>query len=175
MRMDSAHLGGLFVSALVIVLSMPDTMCLAQGASRSVKHDPPVITPPPKVRQLPDVSKRYALLIGVDEYTDPLIPALCCAANDARELANVLQERAGFERANVRRLAKGQPPELQPTRANILAELDRAASKVPKDGLLLVAFSGHGMERGGQAYLLPSDARRTGSTAALEDTVSAII
>jgi Caspase domain len=41
--------------------------------------------------------------------------------------------------------------------------------RVPLDGLLVVAFSGHGVERGGVAYLLPSDAEM-GSADLLENT-----
>ena len=41
---------------------------------------------------------------------------------------------------------------------------------MPKDGLLLVAFAGHGIERNGQAYLLPSNARIHGDIELLQET-----
>jgi len=41
---------------------------------------------------------------------------------------------------------------------------------MPKDGLLLVAFAGHGIERNGQAFLLPSSARIYGDVELLQDT-----
>jgi hypothetical protein len=41
---------------------------------------------------------------------------------------------------------------------------------VPKDGLLLVSFAGHGIERGDQAFLLPSDAQISNDVSFLEET-----
>jgi uncharacterized caspase-like protein len=41
---------------------------------------------------------------------------------------------------------------------------------VPVEGLLVVAFAGHGIERGGRAYLLPSDAQMSENLALLEET-----
>ena len=38
-----------------------------------------------------------ALLIGIDKYRDPKIPSLKTAVNDARELANLLQNQYGFK------------------------------------------------------------------------------
>jgi hypothetical protein len=67
-------------------------------------------------------------------------------------------------------LATDQPAERQPTRVNLLRRLSNLAAAVPKDGLLLLSFSGHGMERGGQAFLLPSDAQISDQISFLEDT-----
>jgi hypothetical protein len=67
-------------------------------------------------------------------------------------------------------LASDQPVERQPTRGNILRRLSNLASVIPKDGLLLLAFAGHGIERGGQAFLLPSDAQVSNDVDLLEQT-----
>jgi hypothetical protein len=45
---------------------------------------------------------------------------------------------------------------------------------VPTDGLLLISFAGHGMERGGKAYLLPSDAVASNDMMLLEDTALSV-
>jgi hypothetical protein len=45
---------------------------------------------------------------------------------------------------------------------------------VPKDGLLLVSFAGHGIERGGQAYLIPSDARLSHDVSLLEESAVSV-
>src|SRR6185436_15486369 len=44
------------------------------------------------------------------------------------------------------------------------------STAVPKDGLLLVSFAGHGMERSGQAFLMPSDAQISDQISFLEET-----
>src|SRR5204863_5441954 len=81
------------------------------------------------------------------------------ASNDARTLSEALIQYAAFPADQVTLLGSDQPAERQPTRGNILRRLSNLAAVVPPDGLLLMAFAGHGIERGGQAFLLPADSR----------------
>lgn len=122
------------------------------------------------VTQLPSSGKRFALVIGVDQYADTQITTLGGASNDAKALSEALVRYAGFPADQVTLLASNQPVERQPTRGNILRRLSNLASVVPKDGLLLVSFAGHGMEREGRAFLLPSDAQVSGDVDLLEQT-----
>jgi hypothetical protein len=121
-------------------------------------------------RALPSEDKRFALVIGVDEYQDPQIRSLSGASNDARVLSEALVEHAGFSRDRVIRLASDQPADRMPTRGNILRRLSNLKTVVPSDGLLLVSFSGHGVERGGRGFILPADAQLSGDISLLEDT-----
>ena len=98
-------------------------------------------------KTLPSKAKRWALVVGVDKYADPQISPLRGAANDARTLAEALVRYAGFPADQVILLATDQPAERQPTRVNLLRRLSNLAGAVPKDGLLLISFSGHGMDR----------------------------
>jgi hypothetical protein len=163
---------------------------LKMPAPRFTPTPTPRKTPPPDVRpenkssdrkltqetdratvtQLPSAGKRWALVIGVDNYKDPQISGLRGAANDAKSLARALETHAGFPSDQIVLLATDQPEERQPTRVNILRRLSNLLSLVPKDGLLLISFAGHGMERGGQAFLLPSDAQISDDINFLEDT-----
>ncbi|HEX6623480.1 MAG TPA: caspase family protein, partial [Pyrinomonadaceae bacterium] len=122
------------------------------------------------VSALPAAAKRFALVIGVDRYDDTQITTLGGASNDARALASALTAHAGFPSDQVVLLASDQPAERRPTRGNVLRRLSNLAEVVPKDGLLLFAFAGHGMERGGQAFLLPSDAQVSDDVTLLEQT-----
>ncbi len=122
------------------------------------------------VNALPGSAKRYALVIGVDQYADTQITTLGGAANDAQSLADALVKYAGFEKENVTLLTSTQPTERQPTRGNILRRLSNLTAVVPKDGLLLFAFAGHGIERDGRAFLLPSDAQTNNDVELLEMT-----
>jgi hypothetical protein len=128
------------------------------------------VRPTRQVTQWPGSSKRWALIIGVDQYKDRQIGSLSGAANDAKMLTDTLIQRAGFPADQVILLATDQPEERQPTRINILRRLSNLTAAVPKDGLLLFSYSGHGMERGGKAYLLPSDAQISDDVSFLEET-----
>jgi hypothetical protein len=126
------------------------------------------------VKSLPAAPARFALVIGVDQYDDTQLSTLGGAANDAEALARALTRFAGFPADQVVVLASNQPAERRPTRGNIMRRLSNMKSLVPRDGLLLVAFSGHGIEREGRAFLLPSDAQVNGDLALLEDTAISV-
>jgi len=111
------------------------------------------------VTNLPAGSKRYALIIGVDNYEDKQINKLEGAVNDATNLANMLEKNAGFPKNQIVLLTSDQTGEKRASRANIMREMSDMASTVPKDGLLFIAFSGHGMENKRQVFLLPTDAQ----------------
>lgn len=123
---------------------------------------------------LPVGPKRWALIIGVDKYMDPQISPLKGSDNDARLIADALVRYAGFPQDQVILLSTTQPMERQPTRVNILRRLSNLSTAVPKDGLLLISFAGHGMERGGQAFLMPSDAQISDQISFLEETAISI-
>jgi len=126
------------------------------------------------VSSLPAQNKRWALLIGVDRYQDSNISPLRGAANDANSLREVLIKYAGFPQDQVVVLSTSEPPERQPTRSNILKRLSNLSGLVPNDGLLLFSFAGHGIERNGQAFLIPSDATLTEDLGLLEDTAVSV-
>jgi len=123
-----------------------------------------------QIKSLPASGKRWALVIGVDKYVDPQISPLKGSDNDARMISDALVRYAGFPQDQVILLSTSQPIERQPTRVNILRRLANLSTTIPKDGLLLVSFAGHGMERNGQAFLLPADAQISDSISFLEET-----
>lgn len=136
---------------------------VVQRAGRELEQAEPVSV-------LPARAKRWAVIVGVDVYEDGGISGLFGASNDATSLRDALVEYAGFPRDQVILLASDQPPAQQPRRTNILRALSHLRGAVPRDGLLLVAFAGHGIERSGRAYLLPSDAVLEGDVNMLEET-----
>jgi len=126
--------------------------------------------PSQSIDQWPASTKRFALIIGVDEYQDKQINRLLGASNDAKALSEALVRYAGFPRNQVILLASDQPVDHQPTRSNIMRQLLNLRQVAPKDGLLLISFSGHGFERDGRAYLLPMDAQASEDTTLLEES-----
>jgi tetratricopeptide (TPR) repeat protein len=158
------------VTLLTLLISLPAiSTAQAQGnpPSRQLQQTE-------TVSHWPSKAKRWALVIGVDVYKDGQISPLKGSANDARTLADALIRYAGFPQDQVILMSTDQPEERQPTRVNILRRLSNLASVVPKDGLLLVSFAGHGMERNGQAYLLPSDAQISNDITFLEETAVSV-
>lgn len=128
------------------------------------------VSPANQITTLPVGPKRWALVIGVDKYMDPQISPLKGSDNDARLIADALVKYAGFPQDQVILLSTAQPTERQPNRVNILRRLANLSKTVPKDGLLLISFAGHGMERGGQAFLMPADAQISDDISFLEET-----
>jgi formylglycine-generating enzyme required for sulfatase activity len=122
------------------------------------------------VTQLPERSKRFALIVGVDRYQDPQVTPLVGAGNDARSLRTALIRYGGFPDDHVILLTSDQAAGSQPTRGVILRKLSNLRAVVPKDGLLLFSFAGHGIQREGRAYLLASDSQVNGDLDLLEDT-----
>jgi hypothetical protein len=162
----------LFVAAITIaaafcLVASPNQYngSLALGQQRQLKQ----LDPAP-VQSWPAKGKRWALVIGVDQYADTQITTLGGASNDAKSIAGALVRYAGFPAEQVTLLASDQPAERLPTRGNILRRLSNLAAVLPKDGLLVVSFAGHGIERGGQAFLLPSDAQVANDVELLEQT-----
>lgn len=151
------------VFSLPVFAQTPDT-------ARQLQQQPE----PQPINSLPGKLKRWALVIGVDKYIDPQISPLKGADNDARMMADALVRYAGFPQDQVILLSTDQPAERQPTRVNVLRRLSNLSSAVPKDGLLLVSFAGHGMERGGQAFLLPSDAQISDQISFLAETAISV-
>lgn len=157
-------LTSVMLSVLAIAPLASLAMASAQKSGRSVRLAP--------VTAFPALAKRYALVIGVDAYEDRQITPLAGAGNDASALAGALVKYAGFpaDQVVVLSTASGE----RPTRANIFRRLSNLRGVVPADGLLLVAFSGHGIERGGRGYLLPSDAQSLNDVSLLEDTAVSV-
>jgi hypothetical protein len=109
------------------------------------------------------IQRRFALLIGVDQYDDPFFQPVSQTTNDVAELEDVLTGY-GYE---VRTLHSHQEDAgRKPTKANFDAELEKIGNKVrPYDGkhpgdLLWVYFGGHGeLDTDRNAYLVTSDSR----------------
>lgn len=152
--------------ALAAAACLPALLFAAHAQTK--KDGRAVGLPPATVTSLPAAAKRFALVIGVDRYEDAQITPLKAAGNDAERLAAALVKYAAFPADQVI-LLTGRSGE-RPTRGNILRRLSNLRGTVPRDGLLLVAFAGHGIERRGKGYLLPSDAQAVDDVALLEDT-----
>jgi tetratricopeptide (TPR) repeat protein len=176
MKQRSSHKSKWFKMGALLTLLASLPLCVPAARSLAQTQAPPrqLQRPANPVAAWPSKAKRWALIIGVDRYRDQQIGALKGSENDARTLADALVRYAGFPSDQVILLSTDQPDERQPTRVNILRRLSNLTSVVPKDGLLLISFAGHGMERNGQAYLLPTDAQISEDISFLEETALSV-
>lgn len=98
--------------------------------------------------------KFYALIMGANDYSDSNITDLDKPISDATKLFNVLTDRYTFDPNNVIFLKN-------PTREQIINELDRLTRKVGKNDNLLVFFAGHGYwdKETDFGYWIPTDSK----------------
>lgn len=102
-----------------------------------------------------EVGNYYALIIGVDDYSDPQILDLDNPISDAQSLKKVLQEQYIFEEQNIDYIENA-------TRAQIIDALDGLAKKVKKNDNVLIFYAGHGYwdEQAEIGYWIPADGRK---------------
>ncbi len=146
-----------FSSFIIIVILSPSFV--TPGSYGSIGQDRGKEKVTPLIKELPPSQKRYALIIGVSKYRDKRIPSLMASTNDADTLAEALVKYAGFPRDQVIVLATNKTEEFQPEGNIILEYVSTLTRLAGKDGLFLMAYSGHGYEMDGQSFLLGSDAR----------------
>ena len=96
---------------------------------------------------------KYAVLVGVNDYDSPKLPAIKYAEADAVDLSKTLG-KAGYEVT----LLIGK----KATGAAVAKELTGVAKKAEKGDLVLVALAGHGLQfEGDGPHFCPVDAKPT--------------
>ena len=100
-----------------------------------------------------DVGAYHALLIAVQDYSNPEVNDLDFPLSDAERLKDVLIRHYMFDSTNVALLQN-------PGEDAIVIELERLRTTVGATDNLVIFFAGHGQwdEQAGQGYWLPSDA-----------------
>jgi hypothetical protein len=95
----------------------------------------------------------FALLIGINEYTDEGIIDLDNPVHDMEDLYQVLHTRYNYDEENITLLKN-------PTRDELIIALDRLGGSLGKNDNLLIFYAGHGYwdSKGKIGYWLPSDA-----------------
>jgi hypothetical protein len=95
----------------------------------------------------------HALIIGENEYKDPLITDLDNPIDDSQELYDILKEDYSFKDEHITFMKN-------PTRSEIMVELDKLNDKLTEKDNLLVFYAGHGYwdSEDKIGYWLPSDA-----------------
>ena len=110
------------------------------------------------VKELPPSSDRWALVVGIGKYDDPHLNGLF-GENDATRIAADLKAYAAFPADQVILLSNNEPADHQPTRERILYWLSIIKQNASPQGLILIAYSGHGMVFQRHSFLMPKDLR----------------
>jgi hypothetical protein len=105
--------------------------------------------------------KRFALVIGVQDYDLSNWSKLEYPENDVKEFAGVLR-KSGYDDDNVIEMTTGKntPDKFKPSAAQIMEQLEGIQQKCGANDLLLVALTGHGCQKGDERYFCPSGARK---------------
>ncbi|MCS6812234.1 MAG: caspase family protein, partial [Cyanobacteria bacterium] len=95
-------------------------------------------------------AKFWMLLIGVNEYDDPGLTNLSYAVADCTDVAKELDRITdGFHKEQLVHCAGREIP----SKAAIMANLDRISQESQRDDMVLFYFSGHGHAHNGDTYL----------------------
>jgi formylglycine-generating enzyme required for sulfatase activity len=101
--------------------------------------------------------QQWVVLIGVNDYSE--LRKLRFAGNDQRALAEQFAQR-GFPKDQIYLLDdKAADKVYLPTQRNIEKRLDQVLGMAERGDLVIVGFSGHGVQLDGKSYLCPEDAR----------------
>jgi hypothetical protein len=106
-----------------------------------------------RLGELIEGSKYYALIIGVNDYSDPSINDLEEPLHDARELYATLTNHYTFYEENITLLEN-------PSRDQLIHSLDKLAYELTENDNLLVFYAGHGLwdEQLKKGFWIPADA-----------------
>jgi Caspase domain len=112
---------------------------------------------------------RFAILIGVANYdSENGIESLTGPVKDVEQMRDALIKSANFDPANIVMLtSKTRHP---PTQRGIEVALSNMQPRIQQDDLLLIMFSGHGMENSGEVMLLAQDSINNGDATLLKQT-----
>lgn len=146
--MSVARRGTALLAIAVLAVSAPSALAGPRGVVRDL--------PPPRGLEAAYAPRRVALVVGIDQYTDPALGPLKYAAKDARDLGDVLSDPryGGYDVVSV--LAGNV------TRAGFWSALNAVTAHLQRDDTFVLYVASHGTvdlsALGTSLFLLPSDA-----------------
>jgi hypothetical protein len=129
-----------------------------QSVVRTIQYQTPTPTPAPMPTPTPvpspTTANYYALVIGVQDYTDVSIADLQHPISDGERLKTVLLDKYTFLPNNIFNLKN-------PTKQDLVTALERLQKTITSKDYLLIFYSGHGTMQGEEGYWMLSDAQST--------------
>ena len=147
-------------AAVAVVAAFQAPAARAQVSGDQVPGGKAIGVAPAALAETRGGGQRWALVVGINDYTSA--PGLRFARQDAQAMARALIEHCGFPKGNVvlmtdDRAVRIDAPELYPTRSNLRNRINRIAEIAGKDDVLVIFYSGHGVNLLGEAHLVPVD------------------
>lgn len=104
--------------------------------------------------------KRWALLIGINDYDDPEINNLRYCVEDVKAFHDALiePEIGGFHQQNVWLMVDSRSGLNEPTDLNIIKRLDQIEKQIEPEDTFVFYFAGHGMTHNERHFLLSINA-----------------
>jgi hypothetical protein len=144
-------------------LGMKSAYARSKAAGFTPQFNSPEQPPAQQTRASGTLLKKWALVVGIDKFSDPHLPALHYASKDARDLARSLVD------PNVGRFNSDRVKQLldeQATLQGIREGLGWLRASVQPDDLVLIYFSSHGTPRdadpNGVSYIMTHDTDLSG-------------
>ena len=133
--------------------AVPPAPPVAVASARATPAEPRLELPPRRpvrVAAVPQIQRKLALVIGVDNYVDGRIPKLDNAVNDATTVGQVFEKSLGYQTLVVRDGSKQA----------ILAAFNQLAAQVGPSDSVVIYYAGHGelVEKTGLGYWQPASA-----------------
>ena len=122
--------------------------------------------------------RRFAILVGINQYADQTILQLQKAQKDAEDLAAVLESSGSYRAVKLMSGSLAYLDPLFPSRDNVIAQVEQLAGMLRPGDQVLFFFSGHGLNdpKSGDSFLLTIDTKArdfTGSSLNLQKDVLA--
>jgi len=107
-------------------------------------------------------SRRYAVVVGVNDYSESGIVNLSFCAADAEAFYDALLTYCEYDPEHVILFSDGTHEDAQkPLRSNILAAISDMSTRATKEDSILFFFAGHGTRDPRDSYLLTQEFRTT--------------
>ena len=142
-----------------VVSSEKASILINNKQKPEVKQSTPIVFEPNSITGSSEapvgIGKYFALIIGINNYTDPKINQLDYCIRDAESFYNTLTSRYTFEKENVKFLKNA-------TNADIVSALDYFAKTVRPTDNFLIFYAGHGYwnTKSEIGFWIPSDAQK---------------
>ncbi|MCB1178333.1 MAG: caspase family protein [Leptospiraceae bacterium] len=138
----------LFFSILVVFIAFPYSI-LSQDSNNKIKgikiaED---ISSLKKYNSEKGIGKRYAIIIGINKYSDSGIASLSKARNDAKAIGKILKKNGAFD-AIALMTDDADPNDTErlfPTKQNIEEKLNSFLARANPEDMFVFFFSGHGI------------------------------
>lgn len=139
-----------------VALSLFETKSAAKWSSLTLQDIHPLLSnethqqPQSNLRR--DDARYLAILIGANNYE--FLPNLRTPINDVENIGELLANKFGFETKILK----------NPARAEITSLLNHVSRELETSDTLIIYYAGHGVEKNGDGYWVPSDGDRDDDT-----------